>query len=422
MRPSSTRCALLLAAAGSIALAAGCDSDSTAPTFTPAPTTAPVARKDDGVLTIGYMVPQDSASADIGEAIRSAVELAGSQINNAGGFNSQPVRFVRADEVVAGIGVDPAVVTLLDAGVDAIVGPASSINALASLGEIVDAGVVACSPTASAALLDDFPDKGLFFRTIPSDSLQARAIADQVNLTGATQATVVYIDDAYGQLFDEAVEAELRDQGIDPGESIPYSADNVSIAAAANRVATMGSSVVVVLGDAISGQVMLATIDNLELAVRPRYFVNDAMRRSSASAEPMGIDLSKRITGVSPLAYSTNTQFLQDLGATPDNPSPYAANAFDCVNLIALAARAGGSAIPAEIAAQIPAVSASGSPCMTFAECRDDLVLENNINYDGPGGRLTIGADGDLTEADFEVFGFDETGRDYRKLTRAVLP
>jgi hypothetical protein len=57
---------------------------------------------------------------------------------------------------------------------------------------------------------------------------------------------------------------------------------------------------------------------------------------------------------------------------------------------------------------------------MTFAQCRDDLVLDRNINYDGPGGRLTIGDNGDLTEADFEVFGFDETGRDIRLTTRSA--
>ncbi len=52
---------------------------------------------------------------------------------------------------------------------------------------------------------------------------------------------------------------------------------------------------------------------------------------------------------------------------------------------------------------------------MTFAQCRDDLLFGSNINYDGPGGRLTIGVDGDLTEADFEIFRFDETGRDFRE-------
>ena len=386
--------------------------------FTPATTLAPIARQDDGVLSIGVLIPQDSANADIGAAIDSAVTLAEKQIQSAG----EVINVVRADEAVAGRGVDPAVTTLLDAGVDAIVGPASSINALASLSEIIDAGVVACSPTASAALLDNFPDKGLFFRTIPSDSLQARAIADEVNLTGATQATVVYIDDDYGRLFEESVTTALREQSIEPTESVPFSTNNVSIFTAAGRVASMGSDVVVVIGDGVSGQVMLAAIDGVSPASPPTYIVNDAMRRPSTSGQPMGASLAERVIGISPLAYSSNTKFLEDIQATPENPSPYAANAFDCVNLIALAAEASGSTLPTSIAAQIPAVSASGSPCMTFAQCRDDLVGGSNINYDGPGGRLTIGTNGDLTEADFEVFGFDETGRDVRRSSRTVLP
>ncbi len=416
------RGAALLAAAGLIAIAAGCDSDSAAPTLTPPPTTTAKVHAEDNILTIGVLVPQDSANADIGEAIRSAVELAKTQINNAGGYKGQPVVIVSKDEGVSGIGVDPAVATLLDDNVDAIVGPASSISALAHLGEIVDAGIVACSPTATSALLDNFPDHGLFFRTIPSDSLQAKAIADEVSNTGATAATVVYIDDDYGQRFNDSVEAALREENIVTTESVGFLADNASIEDAARQVAQIRSSVVVVIGDDVSGQVMLSSIDSKEPTVQPRFVINDAMRRPSTSAEPMGADVARRITGLSPVAYSSNEQFLADLGASPDNPSPYAANAFDCVNLIALAALASDSTQPALIAAQIPAVSASGSPCMTFAQCRDDLNSGSNINYDGPGGRLTIGNNGDLTEADFDVFGFDATGRDTSKETRTVLP
>jgi branched-chain amino acid transport system substrate-binding protein len=412
----------MLAVGGLIAVVAGCDSDSAAPPFTAASTIAPIIHEEDGVLRIGVLIPQDSANADIGDAIGRAVSLAEHQIDDAGGVHGQIIQVLRANESGGVVGVDPAVATLLEAGVDAIVGPASSLEALASLGEIVDAGVVACSPTASSGLLDNFPDNGLFFRTIPSDTLQAVAIADQVSVTGATEATVVYINDEYGQLFDDAVEAALREQNIEPSESVPYTADNVSIAAEAARVATKGNHVVVVLGDATSGQLMVTAIDSAYPGpVLPQYVVNDAMRRPPTSAQPMGVSLAARIKGISPLAYSSNVNFLEDLGATPDNPSPYAANAFDCVNLIALAAlAAGGVTQPAAIAAQIPSVSASGSPCMTFAECSTDLLNASNINYDGPGGRLTIGANGDLTDADFDVFGFDETGRDHSLSSRSA--
>ncbi len=393
----------------------GCSPDalSTSPTFSP--TTVPIPKTDDGVLKIGVLIPQGSANADIGESIRSAVDLAVEKINAAGGFGGTGVEKVPADEGVAGVGIDPAIATLIGSNVDAIIGPASSTNALAGLGEIVNAGVVACSPTASASLLDGYPDRNLFFRTIPSDSLQALAIAEAVDRTGASRATVAYIDDAFGQSFVDSVTVALRQKGIDQSEAVPFSNDDQSIDAAASKVASIAAGVVVVIGDATSGPVMLAAIDSKEPTTLPVYVINDAMRRPTASAEPMGESLANRITGVSPVAYSTDPQFLAELGDTPDNPSPYAANAFDCVNLIALAAMQAGSTQPTSIAAMIPGVSDSGSPCTSFAECKSDMAAGNNINYDGPGGTLTVDNQGELGAAMFQFFGFDASGRDFIK-------
>ena len=402
-----------LATVGLLLPAVGCTSDpASAPSTVAPPTTTPVARVDDGVLTIGVLTPQGSANADIGQAIRAAVTLAVDTINKAGGYHGRNVVLRPADEGVVPGGIDPAIAKLLSEQVDAIVGPASSTNALTGLREIVDSGVMACSPTASARLLDDYPDKNLFFRTIPSDSMQALAIAEAVDRTGASRATITYIDDDYGQGFADSVKAALALKGIEQQAVIPYSADNVSIKAAAGKVVAAATGVIVVIGDATSGPVMLGEVDTQERNVLPQYIVNDAMRRPTASAEPMGASLASRVRGISPVAYSSDAHFLAQLGATPADPSPYAANAFDCVNLIALAALAGNSTLPDVIASEIPSVSDSGSPCMTFVDCRDDIAAGSNINYDGPGGALTIGTDGDLAAAVFDLFGFDDTGRD----------
>jgi branched-chain amino acid transport system substrate-binding protein len=410
--------AVALAVSGSMAAVVGCSSDSATPaTSVPQVTTTTLARVDDGILTIGLLIPQGSANADIGQAIGTAAKLAVTEINAAGGYGGEGVTLIPADEGVVGVGVDPAISTLLDKGVDAIIGPSSSINALAGLGEIVKAGVVACSPTASASLLDDFPDHNLFFRTIPSDSLQASAIAEAVDRTGANKATVAYIDDAYGQTFVEHVGTELTRKGIAQNPPVPYSSDNQSIETAAQSIALKSAGVVVVIGDATSGPVMLQAIDTASGNNRPVYVVNDAMRRPTASSEPISSSLAARITGVSPIAYSTDPTFLAHLGAAAGNSSPYAANAYDCVNLIALAAVAAKSTLPEMIAAQIPGVSDSGTPCTSFADCNDELQAGSNINYDGPGGTLTIGANGDVSSAMFELFGFDSTGRDKNKGT-----
>jgi branched-chain amino acid transport system substrate-binding protein len=395
-----------------VVVAASCNSDkaSTPPTVITEPVPL-ITRADDGVLTIGVLTPLGSAFADIGQSIGKGAQLAVDNINDAGGFGGNGVKLISEDEDVQGSGLEASIDKLIGDNVDAIVGPASSTDALSGLGEIIDAGVVACSPTASASMLDDFPDNNLFFRTIPSDTLQGAAIAEAVDQTGATQATIVYIDDAYGQAFQSSVSDALRRKQIDESHSIAYSNDNESIEDASSQVASIGTGVVVVIGDATSGPVMLEAIDAKERTVRPRYVVNDAMRRPGASAQPMPEALATRVTGVSPIAYSTNEKFLAALGATADNPRPFAANAYDCVNLIALAAWSASSTQPIDIASFMPSVSASGTPCMSFAECRDDLIARSNINYDGPSGSLTLDANGDVTDPTFALFTFKD-GRD----------
>jgi branched-chain amino acid transport system substrate-binding protein len=413
--PSVQIVALTIAMLGVVA--ASCSSDKAAPPPSQVTEAVPlITRADDGVLTIGVLTPQGSAFTEIGESIRNGAQLAVEAINDAGGINGTGVKLIPEDEDVLGANLDAAIANLITDKVDAIVGPASSANALAGLGEIVDAGVVACSPTASASLLDDFPDKNLFFRTIPSDTLQGKAIAEAVDRTGAAQATIAYIDDAYGQSFLKSVSDALTDLDIDQTDPVGYSSDNESIDGAATKVASMKSGAIVVIGDATSGPVMLEAIDSKETTFPPDYVINDAMRRPTASAQAIPDSLAERVRGVSPIAYSNDPAFVAALAVTADKPSPYAANAYDCVNLIALAARSARSTQPIDIASEIPGVSASGSPCMTFAECQHDLETVTNINYDGPDGSLTLDAKGDVTDPTFDVFGF-ENGRDVNKST-----
>ena len=95
--------------------------------------------------------------------------------------------------------------------VDAIIGPGSSIVALSVLDTIVRSGVISCSPTATSMSLDEFPDEGMFFRTAPSDTLQAEAIARAVDQTGRSSVGLLYIDDAYGRPFAERLREALAD-------------------------------------------------------------------------------------------------------------------------------------------------------------------------------------------------------------------
>jgi len=395
-----------------LASCSGDEGDATAPTTTAVPpTTEP--RVDDGQFIIGLVTPTLGAGAEIGQSVRAAVLLAVDDVNESGGIAGQRIRVVRRDE-----GDDPAtaqraVQDLVDAGADAIIGPTSSVNLLGSLGTAVDGGVLTCSPTATALALDDFPDEGLLVRTSPSDALQARALAQLVDESGSDRAVVVYLDDPYGRPFADDVRAALVAQGIVVTSTVGFTTSTDRIGAAADSVAAIAPTMIVVIADGEAGSLVIDAVEARIGVPRPSYVVNDAMRLPGASGNAFSGSLAGRVQGVSPIAYSDATFFTDGLAEVDDSTSGvFAANAFDCVNLIALAGVATGSTQPSAIGAAIPAVSTGGTTCATFARCVEQIREGRNINYDSPGAALDIGPDGDPTKALFQRFTFDLFGSD----------
>ena len=161
------------------------------------------------------MLPESGDGAAIGAPLIEAALAASAAINAAGGVLGSKVEVIgNVDEGSSPSTTREAIATLIEQGVDAVIGPASSTIALATVPQLMEAGILTCSPTATALALDDLPDRSLFFRTAPSDSLQAIAIAEQAERTGALSAVVVNLDDAYGGPLADATIAALRGRGL----------------------------------------------------------------------------------------------------------------------------------------------------------------------------------------------------------------
>jgi len=361
-------------------------------------------RPDDGELLIGAILPRNGVASELGLAMDDALTLALGEINAANGVNGVPVRVIVREEGDNEATASLAMLELIELGVDAIIGPTSSTNTLATLGTAVEAGILTCSPTASALALDEFPDNGLFIRTIASDSLQAKGLAVLVESTGTSSAVVVYIDDNFGRPFAQAARLAVLAEGTSVTAMVGFDSSEDSIAAAVEAV--------VVIADGTTGPAVISAIDSASI-ISPTYVVNDAIRRPSSSAQPFGRSLNSRIVGVSPLAYPTSQVFMDALRAVnPVTTGLFAANAYDCLNAIALAAVAAESDRPTAIARQIPGVTDQGTPCTSFTICIAALEAGRLIDYSGPGRDLTIGADGELLTTAFERFTFEADGRD----------
>lgn len=399
----------MVMATGVVAAACTGDGDTSPETTVAATTTTQPPREDDGSLTIGLLLP--SSDALLGQGLEEAAREAIARVNEAGGALGRPVRFFSEDEGDTSATAAVAIEELLANDVDAIVGPASSLVALDRMWQILEQGVVSCSPTASALTLDEYPDDdGLFFRTIPSDSLQALAIARVVQDTGARSADIAFVDDAFGLPLSAAVERSLLALGIEVPLTVPFRSGDTDLSDEVGQLVGSDARVTVLLADGDDGATFLEELGRSDgfLGISS-IVVNDAIRdpTSAQRIEALPTSLRIRLTGVAPQASATD--------AREEDPfafGPFAFYAFDCVNLIALGAVQGNSDSPRVIASQMPTVSSGGRPCRSFEACAELLGEGLEINYNGPSGITELLQRGDPRRARFELFSFAEDGRD----------
>lgn len=363
-------------------------------------TTTVVERDDDGQLVIGMYLPQTGPGASLGEPMIAAVRATVGHINEVGGVLGSDVGLVILDE---GSPTGPA--ALIAEGVDAIIGPASSRNALAQLSSIVQpgTGVVTCSPTATALALDDYPDHGYFFRTAPSDSLQMVAIARRAERTGVPSVAVGYLDDPYGRGLAGALVDEINQRRRqEVVAEVAFGADQEDLSAVVNELLAEDPGLIVVLGDADDGGRLLAALDAAGPDDTTQFIVNDAIR-TAASIQQLSPGFRSRLSGIAPLATSDAE------GAE----GFFAAHAVDCVNLIALAATEAGSDSPSDIRLWMAPVSGGGRQCTSFEDC---IALQEQglqIDYNGLSGPIELSSTtGDPNRASFVQFGFDAEGHE----------
>ena len=397
------------AAALSLVLAACSGDEDAVPETTVIATTTTIEPPavSDGQLAIGILLP--TTDTLIGEPTVAGAQTAIERINEAGGVLGGPVRTVVADEGSTSSSASEAIQSLLSRGVDAIIGPASSLIALSTLdegrfGEDLDYGLGDREIT-----LADYPDNGLFFRTIPSDSLQSQAIADIAAQTGTQRVAIVYADDAYGQSLAKSVTEALEDQPITVVDAIPFSTRDEELSGVALRTIQSDATVTVVLADGNDGTRILEALGQSDTTGIDAVILNDAIRspNSAQRIEALDPEFRSKVFGVAPQAESSVE------GEPFDPPGVFAANGFDCVNLIALSAAKADSDAPADIAAQMTNVSTGGSACREFVTCIQSLEAGLQIDYDGPSGVTELQAgNGDPGRAIFDLFVFDETGRD----------
>lgn len=160
----------------------------------------PSGEDPDDVVWVGVMTATKPPVDTLGAPLQNAVLLAASDFNSVATVGGDKVGLILCDTEGSTSAAQSAADHLIEAGVEAIVGPTSSEEVTAVLTRTTAAGVFLISPSATHKELTALADEGLIWRTIDSDVHQSAALVDLISLFDPDPAKVVLFikNDQYG--------------------------------------------------------------------------------------------------------------------------------------------------------------------------------------------------------------------------------
>ncbi len=371
----------------------------------------------DTVLRIGGLITHTGPVAGRGEPQSAALRLAVGDVRAAGTSPNYRVDEYQLgrDEKDEG---DPATDTicgsvdaLLRNQTDVIIGPALSANTLKVLNTVTAAGSVLVA-VSTAPELSTYPDGGRFLRTAASDELQGRVLSRQILDDAGGSVAVLTRKDAYGDGFRDVIKRSLTESGVPVALTESYDPSVANYDDLARRVAGAQPDVVVLVGFEESARVLRALIAQ---GVNPQNTRTYGTDGNMSTSLPGQVDQNNPgvLAGMRGTLLSLNPDFRRRLGEIsggPINELTYAAEIYDAVIVVALAAAAAGTPNPDAIARQAAAVTRTGEKCGDYAACLALIRQGRDIDYDGISGPLDFTDTGEPCRVSYPIIQFDARG------------
>ena len=399
IRNQTLRLAALLLAVALVAAACSRDGDS-----------------EPAELKVGYLHTAIEQFAAFQRPSVNGLELARDEINAAGGnvvlLPGDHQRDVAvANEVIDGFIAD---------GASAVLGFFGSQFALGIIDNITGNEVIMVASQNSAPIFTHYNDGGYYFRTLPSDALQAIEMADLMKEAGVTNAGILHLDDAYGLGFARALEDRLIEDGVRVGIKIPYDPLGDDLEGRPDLDADIQ-----LFQDARVDGVAIIAFNNtatiighkLEVGMDPGrvpFFISAAVSggdwRDTDPDDPGALDGTKVIfTSETPGAGEPTFAARYEAYAG-EGVGRYSSYAYDAVVIVALASLVADSTDPADIAEEINGVTRDGTKCNLYADCAELIADGEDIDYDGASGILDFIRAGEPSTGGYDIYEFNEQG------------
>ncbi len=370
----------------------------------------------DLTIKIGTILPQSGALAFLGPPEEAGVALAVKDINDANlGITVEAVFRDSGDTTTDTATV--SVTDLLSQDVTAIVGAASSGVSKTVIDQITGAGVVHFSPANTSPDFTTYEDGGLYWRTAPSDLLQGEVLGNQIAEDGISTLGMIVLNDPYGTGLAEATDAAFTAAGGEVVATSLFNEGDSNFAAQISEV-TAANPDAIALITFDQAKVIVPALVGSGFAGDKLYFVDGNLADYSPDFAPGLIAGSKgTLPGLDVGTLGDFTERLLEVDPALADFS-YAAESYDAVILIALAAFAANDVSGESIAKYLRQVSGGegdGEKVTDFTSAAAALTDGKQIDYDGFSGPVTFDENGDPTEATIGIYEY-EADNNYKRI------
>lgn len=370
-------------------------------------------------IRIGDVVPFTGASAVFGPAYAKSAGLAVQQAKNAlrqAGVTDVKIQIEHADDGTTPEGGVNAARKLISNGASCILGALTSASSLAiAQAATIPARVPQIGPNNSSPALTTLADNGYFFRTMPSDLLQAPVLAKLIveELGKGKTVSLAGRNDAFGTGLLNPLKTNLQKVGLTVQGPLFYDPTAASYNSEAADIVKGNPDAYVVLdfpaNYAKIGSALLRTgrFNGNKLFVAGGWPATIPSFIPSASLEGARGTVAGSRLGTK--AFDAFDTLYKSTPGVKDRQT-LELNNFDGALICILAAIAANSGKGSDIVKHIQRVASAPGKTYSYlnlAQAIRDLRAGKDINYEGAGGGVDLDRNGDLAAAIYNVFTYD---------------
>ena len=347
--------------------------------------------------------------------INLAEQAAIDEINAGGGINGEKATIVFGDTGCNSQTAVDAANKLVN--VEQVVGIAGALCSGATIpaasNVAVPAGVVMISPASTSPEITNLKDNDFLFRTAPSDAFQGGVLAKLVLSKGIKKVALTYINNDYGVGLAGTFRETFKAMGGTITADQVHEEKKQSYRSELASLASGGSDklVIIAMGEG-SGMTMIR--QSLESGMFNTFIGADGMR-TDKMVEGLGADnVRGKLWGTLPSAKPSpqldNFKSMYGDGKKFKYGSPFTAQGYDAVMLIALAAQMAGSSDRTAIRDNLRKVANAPGVIVGPGQWKEAVAAikaGKDINYEGASGSHEFDGKGEVAGvfAEYQVKG-----------------